>query len=114
VILNGSGVPIDIGRSRRSFTGAARTAVLLRDGGCAFPGCDRPPRWCDVHHVVFWACGGSTDRDNGVALCAHHHRVIHLEAWSVRIGSDGRPEFIPPRHIDPDQRPRRNAYHARK
>jgi Domain of unknown function (DUF222) len=113
VTLDGSGVPIDVGRSRRPFTGAARMAVLLRDGGCAFPGCDRPPRWCDVHHVVFWAHGGSTDRDNGVALCGYHHRVIHLEAWRVRIGSDGRPDFIPPPHIDPDQRPRRNAYHPR-
>jgi hypothetical protein len=53
VVLRGSGVPINVGRSRRPYTGAARTAVLLRDGGCAFPGCDRPPRWCDVHHIVF-------------------------------------------------------------
>lgn len=113
VILNGSAVPIDVGRSRRPFTGAARTAVLLRDGCCAFPGCDRPPRWCDVHHILFWSRGGSTDRDNGVALCGYHHRVIHLEAWRVRLGSDGRPEFIAPPHIDPEQRPRRNAYHAR-
>ncbi len=114
VVLNGSGVPVDVGRSRRPYTGAARMAVLLRDRGCAFPGCDRPPRWCDVHHIVFWARGGSTDRDNGVALCGHHHRVIHREVWRVRIGSDGRPEFIPPRHVDPDQRPLRNVYHDRE
>jgi Domain of unknown function (DUF222)/HNH endonuclease len=114
VVLNGSGVPVDVGRSRRPYTGAARAAVLIRDRGCAFPGCDRPPRWCDVHHIVFWAHGGSTDRDNGVALCGHHHRVIHREAWRVRIGSDGRPEFIPPRHVDPDQRPVRNVYHDRE
>jgi Domain of unknown function (DUF222) len=37
VILDGAGVPIDVGRSRRPFTGSARTAVLIRDGGCAFP-----------------------------------------------------------------------------
>ncbi len=114
VVLNGSGVPIDVGRSRRPYTGAARIAVLLRDGGCAFPGCDRPPRWCDVHHIVFWAQGGSTDRDNGVALCGYHHRLIHRETWRVRIGSAGRPEFIPPRHVDPDQRPLRNVYHDRE
>ena len=113
VILNGSGVPIDVGRARRPFTGAARTAVLLRDGGCAFPGCDRPPRWCDVHHIIFWTRGGPTDRDNGVALCGHHHRIIHSEAWNVRIDCDGRPEFIPPPHIDPERRPRRNPYHDR-
>jgi hypothetical protein len=114
VILNGSSVPIDVGRSRRPYTGAARTAVLLRDGGCAFPGCDRPPRWCDIHHIVFWAHGGSTDRDNGVALCGYHHRLIHRETWRVRIGCDGRPEFIPPRQVDSDQRPLRNVYHDRE
>jgi hypothetical protein len=112
-VLNGVGVPIDVGRGRRPYTGATRTAVLLRDGGCAFPGCDRPARWCQIHHIVLWSRGGGTDRDNRVALCSRHHRVIHLEAWRVRIGSDGRPEFIPPPHIDPDQRPRRNAYHPR-
>jgi hypothetical protein len=113
VVLDGAAVPIDLGRARRAYTGAARIAVLLRDGGCAFPGCDRPPRWCDVHHIIFWAHGGPTNRDNGVALCSHHHRIIHSEAWNVRIGADNRPEFIPPAHIDPEQRPRRNPYHCR-
>ena len=112
-ILNGASVPIDIGRVRRPFTGAARTAVLLRDGGCAFPGCDRPPRWTDVHHIVFWAHGGGTDRDNGVALCRHHHCLIHQNQWTVRLGPNRRPEFLPPAYIDPDRRPRRNPYHAR-
>jgi hypothetical protein len=63
-MLDGATVPIDLGRTRRPYTGAARTAVLLRDGGCAFPGCDRPSRWCQIHHIEFWARGGRTDRDN--------------------------------------------------
>ncbi|HEY9484154.1 MAG TPA: DUF222 domain-containing protein, partial [Micromonosporaceae bacterium] len=41
-VLNGASIPIDLGRARRPYTGATRTAVLLRDRGCAFPGCDRP------------------------------------------------------------------------
>src|SRR5262245_53363598 len=94
--------------------GAARQGVLARDGGCAFPGCDRPPRWTDVHHIVSWVDGGATDLDNGVALCGHHHRLIHHSDWKVRLAPDRRPEFIPPPHIDPDQRPRRNAYHPRR
>jgi hypothetical protein len=48
VMLDSQSVPIDIGRTRRPFTGAARAAVVLRDGGCAFPGCDRPSRWCHM------------------------------------------------------------------
>jgi len=113
-VLDGAGVPIDIGRTRRPYTGAARQAVLLRDGGCAFPGCERPPRWSDIHHITFWADGGSTDRDNGVALCSYHHHLIHHGSWIVRLGADRRPEFIPPPHIDPHQRPRHNPYHQRE
>jgi Domain of unknown function (DUF222)/HNH endonuclease len=114
IVLNGAGVPIDVGRSRRPYTGAARVAVLLRDGGCAFPGCDRPPRWTDIHHIVAWQNGGPTDRDNGVALCGHHHRLIHSSTWTVQLGADRRPEFIPPAHLDPSRRPRRNPYHSRR
>jgi Domain of unknown function (DUF222)/HNH endonuclease len=114
VLLDGASVPIDIGRTRRPYTGAARTAVILRDGGCAFPSCERPGRCCHVHHIKFWAHGGRTDRDNGVALCSHHHRLIHQNQWTVRIGPDHRPEFIPPAHIDPDRQPRRNPYNPRR
>jgi Domain of unknown function (DUF222)/HNH endonuclease len=110
VMLDGHSVPIDIGRSRRPFTGAARAAVVLRDGGCAFPGCDRPSRWCQIHHIEFWARGGRTDRDNGVALCGYHHRLIHRNDWIVRMGVDRRPEFIPPAYLDRERRPRRNVY----
>ncbi len=112
-ILDGHSVPIDLGRTRRAFTGAARAAVILRDRGCAFPGCDRPSRWTDIHHIQSWAHGGSTDRDNGVALCGHHHRLIHQNEWTVRMGADHRPEFIPPAYIDQQRRPRRNPYHPR-
>jgi hypothetical protein len=113
VVLGGASIPIDIGRARRLYTGAARSAVILRDRGCAFPGCDRPPKWCDIHHIVSWMDGGPTDRDNGVALCGFHHRLIHHNAWTVRLGPDRRPSFTPPIEIDPQQRPQRNDYHLR-
>ncbi len=112
-LLDGASVPIDVGRARRPFTGAIRTAVLLRDGGCAFPGCDRPPRWTDIHHITYWTNGGTTNRDNGVALCRHHHRLIHTSAWTIHLGPDRKPTFTPPTHIDPDRLPRRNPYHQR-
>lgn len=113
VMLAGASIPIDIGRARRLYTGAARLAVILRDHGCAFPGCDRPPKWCDVHHVRSWIDGGDTDRDNGVTLCGHHHRLIHQSPWTIVIDADQRPSFIPPADIDPAQIPRRNPYHQR-
>ncbi|HKE67595.1 MAG TPA: DUF222 domain-containing protein [Micromonosporaceae bacterium] len=113
-VLGGAGVPINLGRTRRLFTGAARQAVLLRDHGCAFPGCDRPERWTTIHHIQHWVHGGSTARDNGVALCNYHHRIVHHGGWAVRLAPDKHPEFVPPPHVDPAQRPRRNPYHPRR
>jgi hypothetical protein len=112
-VLDGVGVPLDVGRERRLITGTLRRALVLRDRGCAFPGCDRPPRWCQGHHVIHWLDGGSTSLDNSVLLCGHHHRLIHHGDWTVDIATDGLPEFIPPAHLDPSQTPRRNTFHRR-
>ena len=112
-VLGTHGQVLDVGQSRRLITGALRRALVLRDGGCAFPGCDRPPRWTDGHHIRSWLDGGPTSLDNSVLLCRHHHRLIHHSTWTVRLAPDGLPEFIPPAHVDPRQRPRRNRYHRR-
>ncbi|MBB5480245.1 HNH endonuclease signature motif containing protein [Micromonospora parathelypteridis] len=112
-VLGGNGLVLDVGRQRRLVTGPLRRALVLRDRGCAFPGCDRPPRWCDAHHIHHWADGGPTSLDNAVLLCGHHHRHLHHSDWVVRLGGDGHPEFIPPAWLDPEQVPRRNHYHRR-
>ncbi|MET8267116.1 DUF222 domain-containing protein [Micromonospora arida] len=112
-VLDGAGQVLDVGRQRRLITGPLRRALVLRDRGCAFPGCDRPPRWCHAHHIHHWADGGTTNLNNAVLLCGHHHRHLHHSDWTVRLGSDGRPEFVPPAWLDPEQLPRRNHYHRR-
>jgi Domain of unknown function (DUF222)/HNH endonuclease len=111
-IRNSVGLITKLGRTRRYFTGAARRAVILRDGGrCAFPGCDRPASWCHVHHIVRWKDGGPTDPDNGVLLCGWHHRLVHhTDTWGVVADTDGHPSFIPPPWVDPERRPLRNAH----
>jgi hypothetical protein len=43
-VLGTRGQVLDVGQSRRLITGALRRALVVRDGGCTFPGCDRPPR----------------------------------------------------------------------
>ncbi|MCW6009645.1 HNH endonuclease, partial [Micromonospora sp. CPCC 205371] len=113
MILGGDGQILDVGQQRRLFTGPLRRALVARDGGCAFPGCDRPPRWCDGHHITHWTAGGRTALDNGVLLCGYHHRLIHRGEWEVRMADDGKPDFIPPTYMDHDRRPRRNIYHRR-
>jgi hypothetical protein len=107
-ILGGDSQVLDLGRQRRLFSGAVRRALVLRDGGCAFPACDRPPTWCQGHHMISWLDHGKTELDNGVLLCGHHHRLIHEGAWEVRLGPDRLPEFLPPAWLDPDRTPRRN------
>jgi hypothetical protein len=112
-VLGSASQTLDVGRQRRLVTGPLRRALVLRDRGCAFPGCDRPPRWCDAHHIHHWADGGDTSLTNSVLLCGHHHRHLHHGEWTVRLGGDGHPEFVPPAWLDPDQLPRRNHYHRR-
>ena len=110
-LLGPHGEVLDIGRATRTIP----RALIARDRGCAFPGCDRPPAWCQGHHIRHWAHGGDTDLDNLVLLCDHHHRVIHHHGWTVHIGEHRLPIFTPPRWIDPAQipitRPWRTALH---
>lgn len=108
VVMSGRSRILSAGRRRRLYNSAQRVALALRDGGCAFPGCDRPPGWCEAHHVNPWASHGNTDLSEGVLLCARHHRIIHHTDWDVRLSRDGTPEFIPPAAVDPQQRPRHN------
>ncbi|WP_328305710.1 HNH endonuclease signature motif containing protein [Actinomycetospora sp. NBC_00405] len=105
VVLGAKSEPLDVGRLQRTVTDAIRRALNIRDGGCAFPGCDRPPRRCHAHHIRFWGHGGDTRLPNLVLLCRHHHQVIHHGHWTVQI-VDGLPWFTPPSWIDPDRQPR--------
>jgi hypothetical protein len=97
VVMGGASVPLDLGRQRRLFTKAQKIAMGVRDRGCAFPGCDRPPQWCEAHHWRKpWAHGGRTDVADGVLLCAHHHRTVHHQDWFLKAADDGTIEFRAP------------------
>ena len=75
-------LPLDVGREHRTAPHHIRRAVAARDQGCRFPGCDRKPRWCKVHHVVPWDPDGETNATNCVLLCHYHHRVVHRPGWT--------------------------------
>ena len=109
VLLGGEGRILDIGRASRVFPPHIRKALTARDQGCAFPGCTIPATWCEAHHITYWSRGGTTGTENGVLLCSHHHHVIHKEHWTIQVRT-GIPWFIPPPHLDPRQKPRRNYY----
>ncbi len=92
------------GRSRRIASVGQTNALIARDRGCSYPGCDVPPDWCQRHHVIEWWRGGRTDLGNLTLLCGHHHREFEKNGWVVRMVG-GLPWWVPPPWIDPDQRP---------
>ncbi len=83
VITGSDGLPLDVGRSQRTATAAIRRAVVARDGGCVFTGCNAPAAWCDVHHLVHWALGGPTSCENGALICERHHTAVHEGGFRV-------------------------------
>ena len=80
-----AGQPLNLGRERRLFSRAQRIALAARDGGCRWPGCERPPSWCEAHHIEHWQRdGGRTDVADGILLCRHHHLLAHNNGWEIR------------------------------
>ncbi len=77
VITDGASQVLDIGRASRNPTTAQFRALVARDRGCTWPGCDRPPGWCRSHHIWHWTAGGPTNLDNLRLLCGYHHRMAH-------------------------------------
>jgi hypothetical protein len=93
--------PLDLGRTTRVVTPAQRIALAVRDGGCMFPGCQRPLAWCEAHHLWHWLDGGPTDLANLLLLCRAHHRAVHDGGWQLARQPDGHLTATPP------HRPRR-------
>ena len=87
--MNGPSEVLDLGRRTRVVTPAQRRALAVRDGGCVFPGCDRPPPWTDAHHLVHWLDNGPSNLDNLVLLCRRHHVLCHEGRWQLQRGPDG-------------------------
>ena len=77
VITGPKSETLDVGRTTRAFPEPTRRAIIARDHGCRWPGCEIPAGWCDIHHHQAWQDGGSTSITNGVLLCDHHHQFLH-------------------------------------
>jgi hypothetical protein len=88
-------LPLSVGRATRTIPAHIRTALHLRDQGCRFPGCDRPPAWTDGHHIIHWPDGGPTELENLISLCRPHHRAVHEQGWRIHI-ADGIAVLEPP------------------
>ena len=109
------GAVLDLYRTRRIASPSQTVALIARDGGCSFPGCDVGPSWCERHHIVAWQDGGDTNLDNLTLVCRYHHRHFETGGWTCRTqrrsvaGVDptkmGRPttttDPAPPDHPEP-------------
>ena len=114
VVNDSVGRVIDLGRTSRLFTGAAREAILLGGDRCSFPGDEFRPGRIHIDHLIPWVPRhpwedrGRTDHDNGGPLCAGHDTAKHdlgITTTRDRTGwhfhrSDG--TEIAPRGPDPN------------
>ena len=83
VVTGPDSEPIDVGRARRLFPAAIRRAIVARDQHCRWPGCEKPPGWCEAHHTEAWEHGGDTSVATGILLCTRHHHFLHAHpTWT--------------------------------
>ncbi|TWP34240.1 HNH endonuclease signature motif containing protein, partial [Leekyejoonella antrihumi] len=107
MVIGTQSQPLDIGRATRCFHPATRQAIVKRDRGCTFPGCDRPAPWCEAHHAVPWWVNGRSDLANGTLLCSRHHHLVHAKGYLPWIGDtevvwDLVPGRMPTQPLPPD------------
>jgi len=103
--FDSDGQIVNVGREKRLFTARQRIGLAVRDGGCRFPGCDRPPSWCEAHHINEWFRDqGGTDIADGILLCRHHHLLIHNDDWAV-IRERADYFVVPPPSVDAPRTP---------
>jgi hypothetical protein len=96
IILGSDSTVIDVGRAKRTISGPQRKALKVRDGGCTWPGCDRPVSMTEGHHLMHWIHNGPGDMPNLTLLCYRHHWMVHEGGWQIVRTDDGRMLTIPP------------------
>jgi hypothetical protein len=101
LMFDGPRIPLAVGRTSRTATGAQRKALATRDGGCIMPGCQIPAESCQAHHVHDWAAGGASDLANLALLCWAHHRQVDLGMWTITPSDPN----APPREPQPGAPP---------
>jgi hypothetical protein len=90
VVLRDGMRPLAVSAPTDAIPTHLKVAVGAVDGGCRWPGCDRPATWTDLHHLHHRARGGTHTDHNLVALCRRHHRAHHDHLWRIQMGPDTR------------------------
>lgn len=84
-----TGAVLSVGRDRYRVPADLKTALVVRDETCRFPGCRRRATRCDVDHSTAWEHGGRTELCNLAHLCRKHHRLKHELGWTVTHDGGG-------------------------
>jgi len=103
VVEGDNGEILFLTKHNRLFTAQQIRGLLVRDGGCVWPGCGARAGSCEGHHVIPFSEGGPTHIDNAVLLCPFHHAMLPDSNFEMRM-IRGRPHLLAPPWIDPDQR----------
>ena len=85
IVIDGEGLPLDVGRSRRLATTAQRTALATVHATCMVPDCEASFDRCEIHHIVPWEHGGGTDLANLGPLCSACHHHVHDRGWHIEM-----------------------------
>jgi hypothetical protein len=88
VFVAGRSSILDYGTTTRTVPANLFNALVIRDRHCRFPGCDRPPDWCEAHHVRWVLDGGPTALDNLTLQCSRHHHLLHSPGWHAKLLPD--------------------------
>lgn len=108
-VYTSNGVPYAAGRTERIVPDHTRRIVLHRDHGrCTNPTCGSNTG-LQIHHIIHWEHGGTTDPANLTTLCGACHRKHHLGHLGIS-GSPNDPDGVifTDTHGRPLRRPRPN------
>ncbi|MBK8461304.1 MAG: DUF222 domain-containing protein [Micropruina sp.] len=116
VVLGGNSEVLDRGRPA-GWSPPRSASVVAARWWCVFPGCDAPDSRCDAHHLRRGGLAGGQRCEFGVVVSASSQagRTAPVlcrpppDRWQIRLDQYGLPEVIPPRRVDPDQKPMRRT-----
>ena len=89
MVMDAAGIPLDVGRTQRTYTKELRRAVLTRDRHCMWPACRLRASWCEVHHITWFSRGGHTSLPEAITLCSYHHHRIHQADIRITVLPEG-------------------------
>lgn len=86
VIAGPDGVPIEVSEQVRTVPRGLWRALVVRDGGCRWQGCDASVSICEVAHGQQpFHDQGRLSLSNAVLLCPRHHQRFDAGGWRIVI-----------------------------